>query len=182
MRMKIHVNRGEIEVVTGDIVLQETAAVVNAANNHLWMGGGVAGAIKRAGGRAIETEAISRGPVEVGEAVLTGGGSLKARYVIHAAVMGQDLHTDESKIRNATRSALGVADKIGIESVSFPALGTGVGGFSIHHCARIMIEETVGFLTGKTGVRLVRFVLFGDEAAKAFEDELKLQFSTKRHH
>jgi O-acetyl-ADP-ribose deacetylase len=182
LKMKIHVNRGEIEVVTGDIVLQETAAVVNAANNHLWMGGGVAGAIKRAGGAAIEEEAISKGPVAVGDAVLTGAGSLKARFVIHAAAMGQDMQTDESKIRNATRSALKVGDTNGIESVSFPALGTGVGGFSIHHCARIMIEETIGFLTGKTGVRLVRFVLFDAGTAKAFEDELKLQFSTKRHH
>ncbi|HLF14095.1 MAG TPA: macro domain-containing protein [Bacteroidota bacterium] len=180
--MKIHVNRGEIEIVAGDITLQETAAVVNAANNHFWMGGGVAGAIKRAGGASIESEAISKGPVEVGEAVLTGGGSLKARYVIHAAVMGQDLHTDESKIRNATRSALKVADKSGVESVSFPALGTGVGGFSVHHCARIMIEEAVAFLSGTTPVRLVRFVLFDAETAKAFEDELRLQFSTKRHH
>jgi O-acetyl-ADP-ribose deacetylase len=179
--MKIHVNRGEIEVVAGDIALQETAAIVNAANNHLWMGGGVAGAIKRAGGVAIETEAISKGPVEVGDAVVTGAGSLKARYVIHAAVMGQDLHTDASKIRNATRSALKVAENNGIESVSFPALGTGVGGFEIHHCARIMIEEAVAFLAGKTGVKLARFVLFDAEGKKAFEEELKLQFSTKRH-
>lgn len=180
--MKIHVNRGEIEVVAGDIVLQETVAVVNAANNHLWMGGGVAGAIKRAGGTAIETEAISKGPVEVGDAVVTGAGSLKARYVIHAAVMGQDSHTNEIKIRNATRSALKAAEIHGIESVSFPALGTGIGGFSIHHCARIMIEEAIAFLTGKTVVTLVRFVLFDDEAVKAFGDEIKLQFSTKRHH
>ncbi len=179
--MKIHVNRGEIEVVKGDIVLQETAAVVNAANNHLWMGGGVAGAIKRAGGSAIETEAISKGPVEVGEAVVTGAGSLRARYVIHAVVMGQELHTDESKIRKATRSALMLADKKGIDSVSFPALGTGVGGFSVHHCARIMMEETVGVLLGATVVRLVRFVLFDAETLKAFQDELRLQFSTKRH-
>jgi O-acetyl-ADP-ribose deacetylase (regulator of RNase III) len=179
--MKIHVNRGEIEVVAGDIALQETAAVVNAANNLLWMGSGVAGAIKRAGGVEIETEAMSKGPIEVGEAVLTGAGSLKARHVIHAAAMGQDLHTDETKIRNATRSALTLAGKTGIESVSFPALGTGVGGFEIHHCARIMIEEAVAFLAGNTGVKLVRFVLFDDEGKKAFEEELKLQFSTKRH-
>lgn len=179
--MKIHVNRGEIEIVGGDITAQDTAAVVNAANNHLWMGGGVAGAIKRAGGTAIETEAISKGPVEVGEAVLTGAGGLKARHVIHAAVMGQDLHTDEAKIRKATQSSLKIAEKNGIESLSFPALGTGVGGFSIHHCARIMIEEAVGYLAGKTAVRLVRFVLFDAEAVKAFEDELRVQFSAKRH-
>lgn len=179
--MKIHVNRGEIEVISGDIALQETAAVVNAANNLLWMGSGVAGAIKRAGGVAIETEAISKGPVEVGESVVTGAGSLRARYVIHAAAMGQDLHTDEVKIRKAARSSLAAAAKLGIDSISLPALGTGVGGFEIHHCARIMIEEAIASLLGKTPLRLVRFVLFDAEAAKAFEEELKLQFSTKRH-
>ncbi len=179
--MKIHVNRGEIEVIQGDIVLQDTAAIVNAANDHLWMGGGVAGAIKRAGGSVVETEAISKGPAEVGESVVTGAGSLRVRHVIHAVVMGQDLHTDEMKIRKATRSALTLADKYGIDSLSFPALGTGVGGFSVHHCARIMMEEAISCLTGKTAVRLVRFVLFDAETAKAFEDELKLQFSTKRH-
>lgn len=178
--MKIRVNQGEIEVVKGDIVLQETAAVVNAANNHLWMGGGVAGAIKRAGGQEIETEAISRGPVEAGEAVVTGAGSLRAKHVIHAAVMGQDLHTDGEKIRKATRSSLAAAERMGLGSVSFPALGTGVGGFEIHHCARIMIEEAVSFLAGKTGVRLVRFVLPDDGAAQAFGEELRLQFSAKR--
>ena len=119
--------------------------------------------------------------MEVGEAVVTGAGSLRARYVIHAVVMGQELHTDESKIRKATRNALRVAGENAINSVSFPALGTGVGGFSIHHCARIMIEETVGVLLGATVVRLVRFVLFDAETLKAFEDELRLQFSTKRH-
>lgn len=179
--MKIHVNRGEIEVIKGDIVLQDTAAIVNAANNHLWMGGGVAGAIKRSGGSVIETEAISKGPAEVGEAVLTGAGSLKARYVIHAVVMGQDLHTDEGNIRKATRSALTLADTYGVDSLSFPALGTGVGGFSVHHCARIMMEEAIARLTGNTAARLVRFVLLDAETTKAFEDELRLQFSAKRH-
>src|SRR6185436_4074938 len=108
-------------------------------------------------------------------------GSLKAKHVIHAVVMGQSLHTDEARIRSATRSALMLADEMRLDSISFPALGTGVGVFSIHHCARIMIEETVSFLAGTTGVKLVRFVLLDAERTKAFEDELQLQFSTKRH-
>lgn len=177
---KIRVNQGVIEVVEGDICLQETTAIVNAANDHLWMGGGVAGAIKRAGGEAIEAEAVSKGPVPAGTAVLTGAGTLKAKHVIHAAVMGQDLHTDEKLIRAATRAALTLAEREGFESVSFPALGTGVGGFSIPHCARIMLEEAIGFLSGASRVRLVRFVLFGEEAAAAFRGELRAQFSAGR--
>src|SRR5262249_59667831 len=95
-----------LETQRGDISRANVDAVVNAANNHLWMGSGVAGALKRAGGIEIEREAVAKGPVEVGEAVFTNGGALPARYVIHAAVMGQDLPTDQSKIRQATNNAL----------------------------------------------------------------------------
>jgi O-acetyl-ADP-ribose deacetylase len=175
------IDHGSLEVVQGDITDQDTAAVVNAANNHFWMGGGVAGAIKRKGGEQIEREAVAQGPVEVGEAVLTSGGALRARYVIHAAVMGQDLHTDEQKIRAATRNSLALAEKNGISSLSVPALGTGVGGFSAYHCARIMMTEAIDFLMRSKYVRDIRFVLFDKPTLSAFEDELKLQFSAKRH-
>jgi O-acetyl-ADP-ribose deacetylase (regulator of RNase III) len=179
--MLYHIDHGSIEVVQGDIADQDTVAIVNAANNHLWMGGGVAGAIKRKGGEEIETEAVAKGPVEVGEAVLTSGGSLAASYVIHAAVMGQDLHTDEKKIKAATKNSLALAEKTGISSLSFPALGTGVGGFSVFHCSRIMITEAIEFLMRSIHLREIRFVLFDKPALSAFEDELKLQFSAKRH-
>jgi len=105
------------------------------------MGSGVAGALKRVGGNEIEAEALNRGPVSTGEAVVTGAGKLKARYVIHAAVMGQDLQTDAAKIRQATKNSLLRADELGIKSLAFPALSTGVGGFPIAECARIMINE-----------------------------------------
>ncbi len=179
--MRVNVNRGVIEVVKGDITDEESDALVNAANNHLWMGGGVAGAIKRKGGEEIEEEAVTQGPVDVGQAVLTGAGRLRARHIIHAAVMGQDLHTDQKKIADATRSSLKLAEREGFSSVSFPALGTGVGGFSIFHCATIMISEAIGFLTTSTHLRHIRFVLFDQETFAVFEDELKLQFSAKRH-
>jgi O-acetyl-ADP-ribose deacetylase (regulator of RNase III) len=179
--MNIHVHHGEIQVVAGDITDQDTAAVVNAANNHLWMGGGVAGALKKRGGETIETEAVALGPIEVGSAVITGAGTLAAIHVIHAALMGQDLHTDESKVRAATRAALALASRHGIESVSLPALGTGVGAFSIHHCARIMIEEAVRFLMEGPKTKIVRFVLIDDDSKKVFDEELRLQFSAKRH-
>src|SRR5262245_53515929 len=104
--MVIAIADARIEAVRGDISQAEVDAVVNAANNHLWMGAGVAGALKRAGGIEIEREAVSKGPIEIGEAAVTTGGGLRARYVIHAAVMGQDLQTDRSKISTATRNAL----------------------------------------------------------------------------
>src|SRR5438128_1849470 len=96
----------DLDVIDGDIAALEVDAVANAANDHLWMGAGVAGALKRAGGEAIEREAMSKGPIAVGDAVVTGGGRLRARHVIHAAVMGQDLRTSADAIERATRSAL----------------------------------------------------------------------------
>src|SRR5258706_5519516 len=118
--MRYSIDHGFIEVSHGDITDQDIEAIVNAANNHLWMGAGVAGAIKRKGGEQIEQDAVDQGPVEVGQAVLTSGGMLKARYVLHAAVMGQDLHTNADYITKATRSVLRLAEEKKIESLSFP--------------------------------------------------------------
>jgi len=178
--MRCAIDHGAIEIVQGDITQEHTEAIVNAANNHFWMGGGVAGAIKRRGGAEIESEAVSQGPVDVGQAVLTSGGSLAAKYVIHAAVMGQDLHTDADKIKAATKSSMALAEKKSISSLSFPALGTGVGGFSPNHCASIMIAETIDFLQRSKHLKEVRFVLFDAPTFTAFEEELKLRFSSKR--
>src|SRR2546428_3273502 len=111
-----------IEARMGDITQADVDAIVNAANNHLWMGAGVAGAIKRAGGPDIEREAISKGPIPVGEAVVTSAGALRAKYVIHAAAMGQNLQTDAAKVRLATRNALTRARELAIRSIAFPAL------------------------------------------------------------
>jgi O-acetyl-ADP-ribose deacetylase (regulator of RNase III) len=146
--------------------------LVNAANNHFWMGGGVAGALKRAGGQAIEDEAIKKGPVAVGEAVATGAGKLKAKYVIHAAVMGQDLQTDAESIRHATLNSLRRADELGLGCIAFPALGTGVGGFPLQECARIMLAEIAGYGQGETSLTRAILVLFQPEAAAIFSREL----------
>jgi O-acetyl-ADP-ribose deacetylase (regulator of RNase III) len=150
----------EIKIVQGDITDQDVDAVVNAANNHLWMGAGVAGAIKRKGGVEIEREAMSKGPVPVGEAVVTSAGKLKARYVIHAAVMGRDLTTNEEYIRLATVNSLKRAEELNIEAIAFPALGTGVGGFPTDRCADIMIDAVRGFSEKIRNLKEVRFVLF----------------------
>jgi O-acetyl-ADP-ribose deacetylase (regulator of RNase III) len=155
----------EITIVRGDISTVEADALVNAANNHLWMGAGVAGALKRAGGQKIEDEAVKKGPIPVGEAVETTAGALNATYVIHAAVMGQDLRTDETMIRRATRSSLQLAEKLGLHSIAFPALGTGVGGFPLDQCARVMVEEA----RTHTGALSVLFVLYTEESYETFK-------------
>jgi O-acetyl-ADP-ribose deacetylase len=162
----------EIEVREGDIAALEVDAVVNAANDHLWMGSGVAGAIRRGGGEEIEREAVAQGPIAVGEAVATAAGRLPARWVIHAAVMGQDLRTSAAAIEQATRSSLRLAEELGAASVALPAFGTGVGGFPIDDCARLMMGACAAHLAGRgdaaPGVRLIVFAVFGSNAAAAF--------------
>jgi O-acetyl-ADP-ribose deacetylase (regulator of RNase III) len=163
-----------VRIVEGDITEQDTDAIVNAANNELWMGAGVAGAIKRAGGVAIEREAVAKGPIPVGEAAITGGGKLKARYVIHAAGMGRNLQTDEGKIRAATTNSLKRADENGLSSIAFPSIGTGVGGFSLEQAAKVMLGAVKSYLEEEDSkLEQVVFVLWGDEAYKAFERKLK---------
>jgi O-acetyl-ADP-ribose deacetylase (regulator of RNase III) len=159
----------EISLTRGDIAQQDAEAIVNAANNHLWMGAGVAGAIKRAGGGEIEEEAVAKGPIPIGEAVVTDGGRLKARYVIHAAVMGRDLLTDADKIRQATQNSLRRADELALKSIAFPALGTGVGGFSLQECARIMLNVVRKHGASGTSLERVVFVLHDEPAYQAFE-------------
>ena len=160
--MQKRLGRIELKLIQGDITEQEVDAIVNAANDHLWMGAGVAGAIKRKGGVEIEQEAMSKGPIPVGEAVVTGAGSLKAKYVIHAAVMGQDLKTSEEHIRNGTLNALKRAEELKIKSIAFPAFGTGVGGFPVEDCARIMLDAVRGFSNQADSVKEVCFVLFDE--------------------
>lgn len=160
-----------IKIIKGDITDMETDAIVNAANNHLWMGAGVAGAIKRRGGQVIEEEAMRQGPIEVGQAVITTGGHLKARHVIHAAGMGQDLRTDESKIRAAVHNSLRLAEENGLESIAFPAIGTGVGGFPMQKAAEIMMEEARKFLETAQHVKEILFVLFDDYSFQVFKEE-----------
>jgi O-acetyl-ADP-ribose deacetylase len=179
--MNIHVGKGLMSVVLDDIADQETEAIVNAANNHLWMGSGVAGAIKHKGGVVIEHEAMAKGPIPIGTAVITSAGSLKAKRVIHAAVMGQDLRTNADFIEKATRGSLWLAEQEGLRSISLPALGTGVGGFSVYQCANVMVGVAIEFMISAATLREVRFVLFEKTAKEAFDAELKNRF-TARHH
>jgi len=159
----------KITLRQGDITREGTEAIVNAANSSLWMGGGVAGAIKRVGGRGMEEEAGKKGPIPVGEAVVTGAGRLSCKYVIHAAVMGPDLLTDEEKIRAATKNSLLRAEELGLKSIAFPALGTGVGRFPYAKAAEVMVQEVREHLAKEGSLEEVVFVLYGEEAYRAFE-------------
>jgi len=159
-----------LEVRDGDIAAVEADAVANAANDHLWMGAGVAGALKRAGGEEIEREAMAQGPIELGAAVATTAGRLPVRWVIHGAAMGQDLRTSAELVRRTTRSCLELADELGCRSLALPAFGTGVGGFPLGECARIMLGEARGFVP--RSLELVIFAVFGRDAYDAFSSEL----------
>ena len=167
-----------MEVVRGDITATNTDAIVNAANNHLWMGSGVAGAIKAQGGKVIEQEAMAKGPVIPGEAVYTGAGQLPFKCVIHGAVMGQDLRTTDKLIRQTTIACLNLADKLGLESVAFPAFGTGVGGFPMKACANLMVDAVRTWGDMAKSVRRVQFCLFDEIGYGLF----KLVVETKQKH
>ena len=159
-----------VEVVEGDIAALEVDAIANAANDRLWMGAGVAGALKRAGGEEIEREAVAKGPIPLGEAVETGAGRLRARWVVHGAVMGQDLRTSPDLVRRTTASCLRLADELGARSLALPAFGTGVGGFPLADCARIMVDEVRAHRL--RSLERVVLAVFGDEARAAFEAAL----------
>ena len=156
----------QLEVLQGDIAAVEVDAVANAANDHLWMGAGVAGALKRAGGEEIERDAMAKGPIAVGTAVATSAGRLAARYVVHGAVMGQDLRTSAELVERTTRACIALADELGCRSLALPAFGTGVGGFPVEECARLMVDVARAF-EPRTLERVV-FAVFGDEAYAAF--------------
>jgi O-acetyl-ADP-ribose deacetylase (regulator of RNase III) len=169
--MDAEIARTTFQVLEADIAALELDALVNAANDHLWMGSGVAGALRRAGGPDVEREAVAQGPIPVGSAVATTAGRLPARWVIHAAVMGQDLRTSADAITAATPSTLRLADELGACSVGLPAFGTGVGGFPLDGCAGLMVAAAATWARGRSGGSVARvvFVTYGSVATKAFE-------------
>jgi O-acetyl-ADP-ribose deacetylase len=161
----------DLTVVEGDITQLDVDAIANAANDRLWMGAGVAGAIKRTGGEEVEREAVALGPIAVGDAVATGAGRLAARYVIHGAVMGQDLTTSPALVSRATRRCLEVADELGVRSLALPAFGTGVGGLPLEECAEAMVTEARAFEPASLE-RLV-FAVYGADAERVFTAALE---------
>src|SRR2546421_928360 len=175
--MSWRVGNLSVEILRGDLTAQDIDAVVNAANNDLQLGVGVAGAIARAGGPQIQLECDRIGPIAVGDAAITGGGNLKARHVIHAASMQLGSRTTAENLRRSTRRSLELAREHGLRSIAFPAIGTGIARFPLAECARIMIEEVATHAQGQTSLEEVRFVLFGADAETAFRMEADRQLS-----
>ena len=162
----------QIEVVEADITTLAVDAIANAANTELRHGGGVAGAISRAGGPAVQEESGERAPIELGEAVETTAGEMPARWVIHAATMELGGPTSAEIIRRATVATLRRADEVGAKSLALVAFGTGVGGFPIDEAARIEVEEVRRHLDAGGGLERVVFAVRGAEAQDAFERAL----------
>lgn len=175
--MSWQVNGVTIQIMQGDLTQQDVDAIVNAANNDLQLGGGVAGAIARAGGPAIQQECDRIGSIEVGGAAITSGGRMQARHVIHAASMRLGGRTTADNLRRSTARSLELADEYGLRSIAFPAVGTGIARFPMDEAARIMIEEVATHAQGKTSLTEVRFVLFGADAETAFREAAEGQLS-----
>lgn len=159
-----------IVIQQGDITDMDVDAIVNAANNDLLLGAGVAGAIARKGGSSIQTECNEIGSIPVGYAAITGGGKLKAQHVIHAASMGLgDVPTTAKSLRTSTGHSLHLAAERKLKTIAFPAVGTGVSGFPMDECAQIMLKEAADHLKGETSLETVYFVLFDERARETFQ-------------
>jgi O-acetyl-ADP-ribose deacetylase (regulator of RNase III) len=161
-----------VEVLEADITRLEVDAIANAANTELEHGGGVAGAISRAGGPDVQRESDSCAPIGLGEAVETTAGEMPCRWVIHAATMELGGPTSAEIIRSATASTLRRADELGVRSLALVAFGTGVGGFPVDQAAAIEVEEVRRHLAEQTGLERVVFAVRGAEAREAFERAL----------
>ena len=164
--------RAKIALRQGDLTDADVDAIVNAANNDLMLGGGVAGAIRVKGGPAIQHECDKIGPIALGEAAITGAGRLRARHVIHAASMRLGESTSETNLRSATRNSLRRADEHLLKTIAFPAIGTGIAGFPIERCAQVMLEEVRAHLGGPTTLERIDFVLFDRHSLEVFERTL----------
>ena len=160
---------GRIALTEGDITEQVVDAIVNAANSDLALGSGVAGAIRQKGGPSIQRECDEHGPIQVGEAAVTGAGELPARFVIHAAGMPPGGQASEESVRASVRSSLEAARDRSCRSVALPAIGAGVGGLSVQRCAEVSLEEARRHLAGDTTLEEIRFVLFGEPDYRVFE-------------
>jgi O-acetyl-ADP-ribose deacetylase (regulator of RNase III) len=163
----------QVVIIAGDLVEQDVDAIVNAANNELLMGGGVAGAIRARGGAAIQRECDAHGPVNIGEAAITGAGDLHARHIIHAASMQLGGRTTADSLRSSMDHAFRLARVHGVRTIAVPAVGTGIAGFPMEDCARIMADCVTRALAGGWQPEEIRFVLFGDGARNIFEEAFR---------
>ncbi|MGH7925523.1 MAG: macro domain-containing protein [Candidatus Binatus sp.] len=161
--------RAKVGLRQGDLTDTDVDAIVNAANDDLMLGGGVAGSIRIKGGPSIQRECDKIGPIALGEAAITGAGRLRARHVIHAASMRLGESTSETNLRAATRNSLKRAGENSLKTIAFPAIGTGIAGFPIERCAEVMLDEVRAHLGGPTTLEWVEFVLFDQPSLEIFE-------------
>jgi O-acetyl-ADP-ribose deacetylase (regulator of RNase III) len=173
--MEVKINKGVLSLVEGDITKQDTEAIVNAANKSLRGGGGVDGAIHRAGGPKILEECKKIGGCETGNAVITTGGNLKAKYVIHAVgpIYKDGKHNEPKLLESAYKNSLKLASSKGIKSVAFPSISTGAYGYPLEEAAEIALKTAITYLKKHTDIKLVRFVLFGQKTYEVYEKTLK---------
>jgi O-acetyl-ADP-ribose deacetylase len=163
--------KGKIQLLQGDITENDSDAIVNAANTELWLGSGVAGAILKKGGAKIQEECDEIGPIDLGEAAVTSGGTLKAKYVIHAASMSMDQATTEESLYDSVKNSLLRASELNLQSVAFPAIGTGVAGFDTQRCAEIMLSEIKRLLPEIPKLERVDLVLYDKPTFEIFLTE-----------
>ena len=159
----------KIVIQQGDLTEMDVDAIVNAANNDLILGAGVAGAIRRKGGEEIQKECDAIGSIPVGYSAITTGGKLKARFVIHAASMELGGKTSADTLRHSAGHSLRIANERGLKTIAFPAVGTGIAGFPLKDCAQIMLREAALHLRGETSLETIYFVLFDETAQEVFE-------------
>jgi len=164
--------RSKVTLRQGDLTESATDAIVNAANNDLVLGAGVAGAIRKKGGPEIQKQCDRIGAIALGEAAITTGGNLMARFVIHAASMSLGGRTTEANLRASTRNSFLRAAEKHLKSIAFPAIGTGIAGFPMKRCAEVMLEETRDHLLTSTSIERVEFVLFDSQSLDVFERAL----------
>jgi O-acetyl-ADP-ribose deacetylase (regulator of RNase III) len=171
--MKVKINRTILELVQGDITDLDADAIVNAANAALQLGGGVAGAIRRKGGAKIQEECNRIGGTHVGGAVITTGGKLKAKNVIHAVGPRHGEEHADGKLKDATLNSLILAEKHNLESIAFPAISTGIFRFPKERCATIMLSTTIAYLEGPAELDRVVYCLFDHETFGIFRNTLE---------
>lgn len=169
---EIIIKNSILKLVQGDITELNTAVIVNAANAQLILGGGVAGAIRNKGGDKIQEECNKIGGSFVGGAVITTGGNLKARHVIHAVGPRMGEGDEDAKLRNAVTNSLKLMDERGLKTIAFPAISTGIFGYPIERCANVMISTAKKYLAGETQIREVVFCLYSEPDYKVFNKEL----------
>lgn len=167
------INGKILKVIEGNIALLDVEAIVNAANKSLILGGGVAGAIRNFGGPTIQEECNEIESIEVGDAVITSGGNLKAKYVIHAAGPVYGEGDEDHKLKRAVLNSFKIASKYKIKNIAFPAISTGIFHFPIQRCSEIMFEVAINYLRENEYPKEVVFCLFGEKAFSVFENALE---------